>query len=195
MNLDKESIRNAYLKLPDYQKTLIPVGVILLLAGLYVYLVYMPLMDEEEAHKKTLESKQAEVAKVRAVADELPKFEAQQREIEAQLVKALTQLPSNDELPKLLRDMEVLGKDSGIEFINLKMGKERKQAFYAEVPVILKLQGGYHDTAIFFDKLSKLPRIINVSKLNIGNPKKSEGRIELSIDCVATTYKFLSDKK
>ncbi|MDT8317279.1 MAG: type 4a pilus biogenesis protein PilO, partial [bacterium] len=51
--------------------------------------------------------------------------------------------------------------------------------------------GLYHDIAVFFDKLSKLPRIVNISNIAITQPKMTEGRLILSLDCVATTYKFI----
>jgi len=194
MAITGETIKAAYLKLPDYQKTLITVGVIVILGGLYGYFLYMPMLQEVETLESKLIEVQTKVRQVRAVAEELPKFEAQHREVEAKLKNALTQLPSSDEIPQLLKNMELLALDSEVSFVNLNMNKEKIHGFYAEVPVALKLNGAYHDTAVFFDKLSKLPRIINVSALDIGSAKEVEGKVLLNINCIATTYKFI-DKK
>jgi len=195
MDLTAESIKSAYIKLPDYQKTLISAAVLLLLGGLYVYFLYMPKMAEVEKLERDLTDLQTKVNQVRAVANELPKFEAEHKVVSEKLAKALTQLPSSDEIPKLLQDMERLGNEAGIFFESIVLVKEKAKDFYAEVPIQLKIKGTYHDTAIFYDNISKLPRIINVSNIKIGQPKNIEGRLELSINCTATTYKFIEKKK
>jgi type IV pilus assembly protein PilO len=42
-----------------------------------------------------------------------------------------------------------------------------EKEFYAELPVKISLTGVYHDTAIFFEKVAKLPRIVNVSDISM----------------------------
>jgi len=195
MDLTKDAILNGYIKLPDYQKILISAGIMLLLGGAYFYFLYMPKMEELEESRKKLADLQTKVSQVRAVAETLPKFEAEHKIVGEKLEKALTQLPSSDELPKLIRDMENLGRSAGVAFQSLQLGKEVPKAFYAEVPVKLKLTGVYHDIAMFFDKLSQLPRIINVSDIDFGKPKSEEGKMLLDINCVATTYKFIEKGK
>ncbi len=195
MDLTKDAIVNGYLKLPDYQKMLISAAIVLLLGGAYFYFLYMPQMEELAQRKKTLVEKQAEVSKLQGVAEDLAKVKREAKKTEEKLEKAKTLLPSSDELPKLIRDMESLGRSAGVVFESLQMGKEKSQEYYTEVPVNLKLVGVYHDIATFFDKLSQLPRIINVSNVDFGSPKSVEGKMMLKISCVATTYKEKKEKK
>ena len=154
----------------------------------------MPMLESLEGIEKKLSDLQAKVSQVRAVANELPKFEEEHKKVKERLAKALTQLPGSDEIPKLLKDMETLGRSAGVEFVSISLKKEHKKSFYAEVPIALTMVGIYHDVAVFFDKLSKLPRIVNVSKLAIAKPKMLDGRLVLSLSCVATTYKFVEKK-
>ncbi|MDH3974798.1 MAG: type 4a pilus biogenesis protein PilO [Deltaproteobacteria bacterium] len=194
MALDAETIKTGYIKLPDYQKTLISAALMLLLGGLYFYLFYMDKMDEVEGLQQKLTGLQSKVNQVRAVADELPRFEAENKIVSEKLAQALKQLPGSDEIPALLVNMEKMGDQSGIVFESIILQKEKAKDFYAEVPIKLTIKGTYHDTAIFFDNISKLPRIINISRISIGKPKNLGGRLELSIDCMATTYKFIEKK-
>ncbi len=194
MDFDVESIKAGYFKLPEYQKILVSFSVVLIIAGLYVYLLYMPLLESLGGLEKKLSDLQTKVSQVRAVANELPKFEGEHKKVKERLAKALTQLPGSDEIPKLLKDMETLGNSAGVEFLGISLKKEHHKSFYAEVPIALNMVGLYHDIAVFFDKLSKLPRIVNVSKIAIAKPKMIEGRLVLSLDCVATTYKFVEKK-
>ena len=194
MDLDVESIKAGYFKLPEYQKILISFSVVLIVAGLYVYLLYLPMLESLGVLEEKLSKLQTKVSQVRAVANELPKFEEEHEKVKELLAEALTQLPGNDEIPKLLKDMEALGNSAGVQFVSISLKKERRKSFYAEVPIALKMVGLYHDIAVFFDKLSKLPRIVNVSGIVIAKPKMIEGRLVLSLNCVATTYKFVEKK-
>ena len=194
MDLNVETIKAGYFKLPEYQKILVSFSVVLIIVGLYVYLLYMPLLESLDGLEKKLSDLQTKVSQVRAVANELPKFEEEHKKVKERLAKALTQLPGSDEIPRLLKDMETLGNSAGVEFVSISLKKERLKSFYAEVPIALSMVGLYHDIAVFFDKLSKLPRIVNVSKIVIAKPKMLEGRLVLSLNCVATTYKFVEKK-
>lgn len=194
MDLDVESIKAGYFKLPEYQKILVSFSVVLLIAGLYVYLIYMDLQKDLGSLEMKLSGLQTKVSQVRAVAQELPKFEEEHKKVQERLAKALTQLPGSDEIAKLLKDMESLGNAAGVEFVSISLKKQRRKSFYEEVPIAMSMVGLYHDIAVFFDQLSKLPRIVNVGKIGISKPKMVEGRLLLSLTCTAITYKFVEKK-
>jgi Tfp pilus assembly protein PilO len=64
--------------------------------------------------------------------------------------------------------------------------------------------GNYHNIGIFFDKVSKLPRIINVVDFNMTKTKdakeikdmkrKDEPQIMLKTSCMINTYRFIEKK-
>ena len=69
------------------------------------------------------------------------------------------------------------------------------QTFYEEIPVRVTVQGGFHNTAIFFDKVAKLSRIVNIFDINMGEGKDVKGRGRLlNTSCVIKTYMFLEKK-
>jgi len=96
-------------------------------------------------------------------------------------------LPLTDEVPSLLRDISQSGKDSGLTFLLFKPEAEKKQNFYAELPIRMDLTGTYHDLGSFFDELARMPRIVNVKTFDM----KGKGGAWLSISCRAETYKFI----
>lgn len=69
------------------------------------------------------------------------------------------------------------------------------ERFYEEIPVRVSVNGGFHNTAIFFDKVAKLPRIVNIEDITIGDGKdvKGRGRV-VNTSCVIKTYMFLEKK-
>lgn len=195
LGFDPEKLKSAYLKLPDWQKMLITLAAVLVFGGLYLWFVYLPKSARLGELRQKLNKMNAEITQSRAIADNLPRFKEESQKMNEKFENALSQLPSSDEIPKLLKNMEAAGIDAGVEFLLFKRNPDINKDFYAEVPVQLELTGNYHDTAVFFDKLGKLPRIINISKLQLSNPKIAEGRVILNIKCTATTFKFLPEAK
>lgn len=69
------------------------------------------------------------------------------------------------------------------------------ERFYEEIPVRVSVNGGFHNTAIFFDKVAKLSRIVNIEDISMGDGKdlKGRGRV-VNTSCVIKTYMFLEKK-
>ncbi|MBI4634358.1 MAG: type 4a pilus biogenesis protein PilO [Deltaproteobacteria bacterium] len=67
--------------------------------------------------------------------------------------------------------------------------------FYEEIPVKVVVNGGFHDTALFFDKVAKLPRIVNIEEITMGDRKDVRGRGRvITTSCVIKTYMFMEKK-
>ena len=66
---------------------------------------------------------------------------------------------------------------------------------HAEWPIALQLDGTYHNLAMFFDRVSKFSRIINVSNIAIRAKEKPELTSTISVDCTATTFVLLEAAK
>lgn len=197
MNLgfDSEKLKSGYLNLPDYQKILITFGVLAALIGLYFYLIFMPKQAQMEALVAKHRTMTQTISQNKAVEASLPRFEAEHKMLNTKLAQALEQLPSSDELPTLIQNMESVATESSVEFNKLSLSKEKPKGFYVEVPVDLKLSGSYHDIATFFDRLSGLPRIINVSGLSFSSPKDIDGKVVLEVSCRASIFKFAEKKQ
>jgi type IV pilus assembly protein PilO len=65
---------------------------------------------------------------------------------------------------------------------------------HAEWPMQLEFDGNYHDLGMFFDKVSKVPRIINISGINI-KAKDAKAAVEtntsVTAQVTATTFVLL----
>ncbi len=163
-------------------------GTIVLLAGLFVWLVYLPYDEEitqtrDEIAKLQQKLNQAEV-RVRA----LKKFEAEFAEVDAQFQEALKLLPNTKEIPSLLKSITQLGTDSQLEFLLFSPQRERAQDFFMEIPVSIEVSGTYHNVAIFFDKVGQMERIVNI--LNVSMTPQKDRSTTLTTRCDAVTYRF-----
>jgi type IV pilus assembly protein PilO len=164
-----------------------------LVFGLYGYVLYQPARKELQAVQQQERDLQRKVSEVRAIVSNLAAFEKELAELEQKLKLALRQLPDSKELPVLLTDISSLGKDAGLEFKLFKPKEEVTRDFYAEVPIEIEFSGAYHDIARFFDKISKLPRIVNVSRMAMKPVGEDYGTV-LSVKGEATTFRFIEQK-
>lgn len=179
------------LKLPLYQRLLILVALMLVITGLFVYLMYLPMREELAGLQQKDASLQSKIQEDQRIADNLPKFKAEFEKMEALLNDALTELPNEKEIPNLLTSITALAKESGLNVTLFKPGAEKPKGFYAEVPVELKMVGSYHEVALFSDAVAKLPRIVNINNLTLASPKDDGGRVLLAVNCLATTFRFI----
>jgi type IV pilus assembly protein PilO len=187
---------DAIYKLPTSKKVVILVVVVCVVIGLYAYAFFIPQQNELKASKGELNNLVRELNESKAIAKDLEKFKKQVEQLNLELTSALTQLPNEKEIPEILRNISSLGKESKLNFTLFRPKPEEPQQFYARVPIELVFLGNYHNTGIFFDKVSKLPRIINVVNFNMIRAKdqdKSKGDTEIWVrtSCLVNTYRFI----
>ncbi|MGD8763607.1 MAG: type 4a pilus biogenesis protein PilO [Desulfobacteraceae bacterium] len=179
-----ESIEN----LSKVQRILISVGVFVLIIGAFVYLLYMPKFNDIDKLSTKLKNLEKKLASAKRNAASLKKFQAKMKEAEAQFKAAMRALPEKGEIPSLLTHISKSGHDVGLEFLLFEPKPEIRKEFYAEIPVAINVKGGYHDMAMFFDRVARLSRIVNVKNITMGREKEGE---DLNTVCTAVTYKFV----
>ncbi len=70
------------------------------------------------------------------------------------------------------------------------------EPFYEEIPVGVTVMGTFQNILSFFEKVAKLPRIINVSDISMGDRKDVKGRGQLiTASCTIKTYMFIDKKE
>jgi len=181
--------------LPFYQRALLLGGILAAIAGLFVYFVYLPELNNLDTLVQEKQSLAAKLQQDQRIANNLPKFKAEYEKMKARLDEALTELPNDKEIPTLLTNIAGLAKESGLAVQLFKPSGETPKGFYAEVPVVLKLNGTYHELGKFAYEIGQLSRIVNLNSLTLKSPKMDAGRTLLSIDCTATTFRFLPQDK
>ena len=182
------------LELPLRQRALLMVGGVALLFFAYAYFLYWPrteLIAEKEKQRDELRDDRARKA---AMVSNLERTRKEVAQLDGDLRKAVAQLPDTKEIPDLLSNISSLGRESGLEVIQFKQRPEQYQDFYAEVPVDILVRGSYHQVAAFFDKVSRMARIVNVTNVAIKSPPRAESEtVQLDTACAAVTFRFLDE--
>jgi type IV pilus assembly protein PilO len=181
-------------RIPLWQKAAVLLVLCALIPLAFQIMVWQPIEIQVAGLKSQLQELDRKYKEQKAVADDLVTFQQNTKKLEEDLRQALTQLPREKEIPSLLRDIYTLGKKSGILFKSFTPQAEANRSLYSEVPIKLSLSGSYHEVAVFFDRISKLSRIVNISDLNVTIGKSEETDVTLNIECTATTFVFNGSK-
>jgi type IV pilus assembly protein PilO len=171
-------------------KVLIILALVALVFVGYFVFGYRLKQNEIETADEQLADLQRKLKEVKAVADSLQPTEREIELLDQNLKQSLAQLPEDKQIEVIMRHLDELASTSGLEILKLVPTAEVPRDFYAEIPIELEVQGGYHNIAIFFDKISKLKRVINIVNLKLSAPTEIGGEVRVTASCVATTFRF-----
>ncbi len=181
------------MKRPTEQKLLILAGILVFIFLIYIWLGYLPKRKILAHEEGELTKQETTLNQLKRIASDLPKFREEVQKLEERLKEALIKLPNKSEIPAFLLDISNQGKEVGLEFSQFKPKSEVKKGLYAEVPVDIKVRGSYHEIGTFFDRVSRLPRIVNIRDITLGGAKDVAGRWVLESGFNAVIFRFLEE--
>jgi type IV pilus assembly protein PilO len=170
-------------KLPWYGQILI--FVVLSAAGVYVFHYFYAdgVTEELAAKQQELDQVRMRVSRGNAIAAQLPKFQADLIKLEQHLSGLKQVLPEQRDVGDMLRRIQTLAAGSSLNVRNFKPQPVNNKELHAEWPMQLEFDGNYHDLGQFFDKVAKVPRIINISGINI---KAKDARLAVETNTTVT---------
>ncbi len=187
-------IDEKYIPLDKKLKMALAAVLFLLPAALFYFLWFQPQIDKSMALTQQKESLTKELKRAKAKASNREKLQADLAATEKLFTETATLLPKGKEIPSLLTNISALGRSAGLDFLTFKPGKDVPKDFYSEIPIDIKVRGPYHNMGVFLDKISKLNRIITVSNIDMGGPKREGEEMLLNSSCQLVTYRFTNKK-
>jgi type IV pilus assembly protein PilO len=174
-------------ELSKIQRIMICVGVFAIIFVLFWFLSYWPRWQSIGRLNSEYKRLSADLARSKKNAQQLEalrkEFESKQRDFNL----VMKSLPEKEEISSLLTGISQSGQQAGLDFLLFQPQSDVNKNFYAEIPVSIRVRGGYHNVAQFFDKVANLSRIVNIRNINIARDKSGA----LTTSCEAVTYKFL----
>src|SRR6185503_12193506 len=178
-------------KLPFWGQFLVVAGMAAVLIGVafttYPNFNQMSRRNADERGK--LEGLQTEIRKGQAIEAKLPEFEKEIENLQTKLSDLLAILPTEPETGELLKWVKNLTDQSNLELKQFNPQALRPVEFYKEFPINMEIEGDYHDLGVFFDRISKYSRIINVSNVVIG-ARTQAGKGSIHSTFTATTFVY-----
>lgn len=182
-------------KLPWYGQIGLFVALAIGGVAVFYYMYVVPARVEMETREQRLSALRADIAKGMATANQLNQFRGQVAELEGRLEGLKAVLPEQKDVADLLRRIQTLATQSNLTIRGFKPAPSVTRQLHAEWPIALQLDGTYHNLAMFFDRLGKFSRIINVSTISIQAKDPPEATSTITAECVATTFVLIDPSK
>ena len=178
----------ALAKLPWYGQIGVFVVVSLILAGAFYYRIETPAQQAMTARQAVLDATNKRIQEGQAMARRLPEFRKEIAELEARLEVLKPILPTDRDAGDLLRRVQTLAVQSNLTILGFKPQAITLNEIHAEWPIVLQLEGNYHNLGVFLDRVSKFPRIININGMNLQAKPQPEANASMNIGVTATTF-------
>ena len=182
-------------KLPLAQKI---AALVVIVGGISVanyFLLVQPEYEQLQRQEGVLRTLEDDLTQKQAIANNLAQCKHEKEILERRLQQALTELPNEANIDELIRSLAEIGQKAGLTINDIAPQAEQKQSFYASIPIVMAVTGNYHEIGVFLDALSKLPRIVNVTNIKMGQPKMSGDKLVVGASYVATTFRFLPESQ
>lgn len=163
-------------------------------AGVLVLGWFLYLQSQQEELDLGREQEQKLRAEYQVKVQQAVNLEAlrkQKEQVSGYVATLEKQLPSKAEMDALLSDINQAGLGRGLQFELFKPGQVVVKDYYAELPINIKVTGGYHDVGSFTSDIANLPRIVTLNNLNLVAGKDGV----LTLDAVAKTFRYLDKEE
>lgn len=193
MNLD------AVEGIPKQQRVIVILVLFVAVIGLFFIYPYRSNHKRIQRLNKDIADLERQIVVNKSLAEKKEELLSRNAELQKKLRKVQQKFPTSSEVTDLLRQVSILGQQSGLDFRLWKPQKKVKSPsnLYYEIPVEIEVVGGYHEVGVFFDRVSKLPRIVNIANLAMSvkgsRGRQSQGRIVTR--CIAKTFSALSKQE
>jgi type IV pilus assembly protein PilO len=209
-------------KLSPKMKALIVFLICLLLGYFYYMFFFQAILAKQMALDVKLTEMQQQIVEKEKVVAQLDRYIREINALKQSFAFALLKLPNAREIAGLLASVVLSGQEAGVNFLlfepkppapkppEVKPGAPPKPAdakapppkpavpekFYDEIPIKVQLAGSFHNTVSFYARVAKLPRIVNIEEIVMGDAQdvKGRGRI-LKTSCTVKTYMFVDRKQ
>lgn len=159
-----------------------------------LWFTWLKAVDEElvteQGREETL---RGEYRKKLVQAVNLDALKKQLEQVQQYVSQLEKQLPSKAEMDALLSDINQAGLGRSLQFELFRPGLVSIKEYYAELPISVKVTGGYHDIGLFAADIANLSRIVTLNNLMITPFKDRDG--VLTLECVAKTFRYLDQEE
>jgi len=165
--------------------------IVAVISAVYWYFFWSPKAEELVRAQNKLKQEEVKVREYEAIAAELPKFEKEYKRLENEFELVSRKLPKEKEIPALIDGVYSEIAASNLDSIIFAPQPQVTKEIYAEIPVEMEVIGTYFNLADFFDRISRLPRIVNVRDLQLTRNDIRGGTVILNAKFNVVTFRLL----
>lgn len=183
---------------PIVPRVLLALGVtaVVVLGGYFLY--WQGQYDELEQGAQQEQKLRDEYTLKIAQAVNLDELKRQKEQVDKYVVQMEKQLPGKAEMAALLSDINNAGTGRGLSFELFKPSRVDVKEYYAEQPIELRVNGGYHDLGAFASDLAGMARIVTLNNISL-EAKSRDGKEmpagTLQLNATAKTFRYLDPEE
>lgn len=182
---------NALTKLSLAGQLGVSVGAALVIGVVFYYAYWSSAVEEERQKTERLETLQKEIRALEVTANKLQEFQREVAQLEAKLETLKRILPPEKETPDLMRKVQALAAQSNLTIKNFTPSAVVNRDFYQEWPINMAVDGSYHNLGMFFDRVGRLSRLVNLGNLKINSRSDQTVSNTISAAFTATTFVYI----
>ncbi|KPJ53847.1 hypothetical protein AMJ39_02850 [candidate division TA06 bacterium DG_24] len=168
---------------PKVQKNLLVIIAAVLILVLFYFFSYSRNRAKIVTMRDELASRNAQIEQARVAAMRIDEMRAELDQLLRQWERVKQMLPSDREIPDLIKSITNVGNRAGTGFLLFRPLPVVPVEFYSELPIEIRVRGGYHEIASFLSAIANLPRIVNVRNMTMSRAEE-----EIEIGFQAVTY-------
>ena len=180
-------------------KLAVGIAFVVAVAGAYFFVFFGDISTQIEMKTGELDQQQGKLNEAEAAKTEYNKDLAEKARLEALARKQKKVLPDDAEMPTFLSTIQSVATTSGATLASWAPGEEKKEEFYAKVPMQLKVTGKYHQIAKFFYGIGQVDRIINMENIAVRVRSQDASKkafeddkgTQVDVECLATAFRSL----
>jgi len=154
---------------PRPQKLIFGVIGLAIIGAAAWFLLLSPLTTRVEALNAANDKVQTELLQARAIAANVARFRKEIAILEKTLLALTDRLPNERETPPLYRSVTDAAYHAGLAVSLFQPREAQIKDYYAEIPIAFTAEGNYHQFGSFFERVARLPRVVNVGDLKISH--------------------------
>lgn len=173
--------------------------VALLIGAAYYYVYFNPLYQSNQQLSTKIKDKVAENNMLRTYEPKLAELNRNMAILQQQMEIQKKIVPDDKDADQFIKLLHDTAATSGIEIRRYTAMPVTNKEFYSEVPFSIDIDGPYYSVLNFFQRVSELERIVNVSNMQMGNTKSgSAAKVKTSYtynpgetvlaSCTASTF-------
>jgi len=210
---------NPLTKLPLMGQLLVSVLLAAIIGGAFYYFFWSDMVAQENLKTAELTTLQGDIRSLEVTANKLQEFQREVALREAKLETLKRILPADKETPELMKKVQYLAAQSNLAVKKFNPGATVNKEFpvepapgqkppaagqpakpgaasqsaeyYQEWPINVDVEGTYHNLGMFFDRVGRLSRLVNVGNLKIKNQAQPKPSNTIQVSCVATTFVYV----
>jgi Tfp pilus assembly protein PilO len=164
-------------------------GLLLAAAGLVYLYILQPILTDTEKMRQEIVSLQGQINQLQAIERKLPQYIRELNLQEQRLAELKTALPDEKETAEIIKQVQQFAIAARVHLKAFRPQNVIPKDLFTEWPIQMEFDGFYNSLGIFFEKIAKHSRILNVSNLTIRRINNSEDpQKTLTATCITTTF-------